>query len=72
MKEEVNQKTFARDLNMSRCTVQKIWSRFTKAGTVSDIRESGRPCLLSESGHMNLVILAKKFPFCDPLQLLEG
>jgi len=72
MQEEANQKKVARDLNMCRCTVRKIWLKFLKTNTVSDLKKSGRPCLLSERGHRDLVILAKKSPFCGPLQLVEG
>ena len=72
MKEEVNQKKVARELNMSRCTVRKIWLKFLKTGTVSDIRKSGRPCLLSEMGHRDLVILTKKSSLCGSFQLLES
>ena len=72
VKEEVNQKNVARDLNMYRCTIWKIWLRFLKTGAVSGIRKLGRPCLLSERGFGDLVILAKKSPFCGSLQLLEG
>ena len=71
MKEEVNQKKVARDFNMSRCIVWKIWLKFLKTGTVSDIRKPDRPCLLSERGYIDLVIPVKKSYFCGLLQLLE-
>ena len=43
MKEEANQKKVARDLNMCISTVWKIWLKFLKTKTVSDLRKSGRP-----------------------------
>jgi len=72
MKEEANQKKVGRDLNMCISTVRKIWLKFLTTKTVSDLRKSGKPCLFSERGHRDLAILAKKSPFCGPLQLLEG
>ena len=72
MKKEANQKKVARHFNMCISTVRKIWLKFLKTKTVSDLRKSARPCLLSERGHRDLIILAKKSPFCGPLQLLEG
>jgi len=75
MKEEVNQKKVTRDLYKSRCTVRKIWLNILETGTVSIIKQKrkkmGRLCLLSERSHRDLIILAKKFPFCGQLQLLE-
>jgi len=72
MQDQPNLKKVARDLNLCRTTVRNIWKKFLETGSISDKRKSGRPPLLTGRGQRNLCVLAKKFPFLGPLELLQG
>jgi len=72
MQEHTNIKKVAKDLHLCRSTVRSIWKKFLETEFISDRKKFGRPPLLSERGRRNLSMLAKKFLFCGPLNLLQG
>ena len=56
--------------NATDILIETLYNRDGKPMT--RVPKADRPCLLSERGHRDLVILAKKSSFCGLLQLLEG
>lgn len=65
----ISQSEVARNFEISRCSVQNIWKKFTRCGDVNDCPRSGRPRKSDERSDRKLARLSRKMPKATAAEL---
>ena len=60
-----SQRQVSKELGICRSSIQNLWLKFAKTGSISDRPRSGRPMKSTERDRRHLCIEAKKAPFCS-------